>query len=254
MLRNFDALVDEYSGWLQDRPDFQEIEDHLEITAPYLDRHNDYLQIYVKRINGEFVLTDDGYVLDDLEMSGRKIDRSNRQTLLKLTANGFGVQTNNNALEVKASPANFSLKKHNLIQAMLAVDDLYCFTSSSVECLFSEDVINWLDGFHARYTPNFSFTGMSGYDHHFDFVIPKSKFYPERVIRVINRLTLETAQSMAFSRIDIKKVRSPAARVYAIVNDSEQSNAEDLLNAMHSFGVSVVSWSAREAAKTELAA
>ncbi|WP_418888699.1 DUF1829 domain-containing protein, partial [Methanothrix soehngenii] len=31
------------------------------------------------------------------------------------------------------------------------------------------------------------FTGKSGYDHLFDFVIPKSKKRPERILQAINR-------------------------------------------------------------------
>ena len=41
-----------------------------------------------------------------------------------MTLNGFGVMPNNEAVEVHATPDNFPLRKHNLIQAMLAVNDL----------------------------------------------------------------------------------------------------------------------------------
>jgi hypothetical protein len=69
------------------------------------------------------VLTDDGYTLQDLEQSGCKLDSGRRQGLLKMTLNGFGVQLNDRALEVHTSPDNFGLRKHNLVQAMLAVND-----------------------------------------------------------------------------------------------------------------------------------
>ena len=72
-----------------------------------------------------FVLTDDGYILDDLEQSGCKIDSPKRQALFKTTLNGFGIQMNEKALEVHASADNFPLRKHNLVQAMLAVNDLF---------------------------------------------------------------------------------------------------------------------------------
>ena len=41
-----------------------------EITTPFVDRHNDSLQIYLFQENGNYVLTDDGYTLSNLEMSG----------------------------------------------------------------------------------------------------------------------------------------------------------------------------------------
>ena len=66
MIQDIQTLLDRYSVWLKDRTILREVGDFIEITTPYLDRHNDYLQIYAKRANGGFMLTDDGYVLDGL--------------------------------------------------------------------------------------------------------------------------------------------------------------------------------------------
>ena len=139
MIGDVQALLDQYWIWLRDRTSLREIGDWTEITTPYLDRHNDCLQIYAKRVNGGFVLTDDGYVVDDLEQSGCKIDSTKRQALFKTTLNGFGVKINDKALEVHASADNFALRKHNLVQAMLAVNDLFYLASPVVANLFYED-------------------------------------------------------------------------------------------------------------------
>ena len=254
MIQDIQALVERYSAWLKDRTNLREVGDCVEITTPYLDRHNDYLQIYAKRANGGFVLTDDGYVLDDLELSGCKIDSPKRQTMFRTTLNGFGVQANGKALEVKASSDNFPLRKHNLVQAMLAVNDLFYLASPTVASLFHEDVAAWLDLSGIRYTPSVKFTGKSGYDHRFDFVIPKSRVQPERVLRAINRPNRDTAQAMAFSLIDTREVRSSEARAYAILNDSEQGISENVLDAMRNYEVHPVPWSTRDETRDELAA
>ena len=254
MIRDIQALLDQYSIWLRDRTKLREIGDCIEITTPYLDRHNDYLQIYAKRADGGFVLTDDGYILDDLELSGCKIDRPKRKAMFRTTLNGFGVQSNGRALEVKASPGNFPLRKHNLVQAMLAVNDLFYLASPTVASLFHEDVTAWLDLSCIRYTPSVKFTGKSGYDHRFDFVIPKSRVQPERVLRTINRPSRDTAQTTAFSWIDTREVRSPDSRAYAILNDSEQTVSENVLDAMQNYGVRPVPWSGRDEVREELAA
>ena len=254
MIRDIQALVEQYSEWLKDRTSLREVGDYVEITTPYLDRHNDYLQIYAKRVNGEFVLTDDGYVVDDLEMSGCKIDSPKRQAMFKTTLGGFGVQAKGKALEVKASSDNFPLRKHNLLQAMLAVNDLFYLASPTVASLFHEDVAAWLDLSEIRYTPSVKFTGKSGYDHRFDFVIPKSRTQPERVLRAINRPNRDTAQAVAFSWIDTKEVRSPDARAFAVLNDSEQRISANVLDAMYSYEVHPIRWSAREESRERLAA
>ena len=254
MIQDIQALLDRYWTWLRDRTSLREINDWIEITTPYLDRHNDCLQIYAKRTNGGFVLTDDGYVLDDLEQSGCKIDGPKRQALFKTTLNGFGVQFDGKVLEIRASADNFALRKHNLVQAMLAVNDLFYLASPTIASLFYEDVVSWLDLSDIRYTPSVKFTGKSGYDHWFDFVIPKSRTQPERVLRAINRPSRNTAQAMAFSWIDTREVRSPETRAYAILNDSEQMVSENVLDAMRNYDVHPVPWSARDEAREELAA
>ena len=254
MIGEVQSLLDQYWIWLRDRTSLREIGDWTEITTPYLDRHNDCLQIYAKRVNGGFVLTDDGYILDDLEQSGCKLDSPKRQALFKTTLNGFGIQMNEKALEVHASADNFALRKHNLVQAMLAVNDLFYLASPVVANIFYEDVVAWLDLSEIRYTPNVKFTGKSGYDHRFDFVIPKSRVQPERVVRAINRPSRDTAQAMAFSWIDTKEVRSPDSRAYAILNDSDQQLSENVLAAIRSYDVHPIAWSTRDQAREELAA
>ena len=246
--------MDQYWAWLKDRTTLRQVNDWVEITTPYVDRHNDHIQIYAKRRDGGFVLTDDGYVLQDLEQSGCKIESGKRQGLLKMTLNGFGVQLNNQALEVHASPDNFALRKHNLVQAVLAVNDLFYLASPMIASLFYEDVVAWLELSEIRYTPKVKFTGKSGYDHLFDFVIPKSRVQPERIVRAINRPHRDTAQAMAFSWIDTKEVRPSEARAYAILNDSEQPISESVLEALRNYDVTPVLWTARERVREELAA
>jgi len=254
MIEDIQQLLDNYVAWLRDKTTLRQLEEWVEITTPYLDRHNDCLQIYARRVNGGHVLTDDGYTIGDLEQSGCKLQSPKRQDLLKMTLNGFGVQLRENALEVHASNENFGLRKHNLVQAMLAVNDMFYLAVPMVSSLFYEDVVAWLDLHEVRYTPKVKFTGKTGYDHLFDFVIPKSKRAPERILQTINRPSRETAQSVAFAWIDTKEVRSQESRVYAILNDSEQALSTTVLDALQSYDVQPVPWSKREDILEELAA
>lgn len=256
MIGEVRSLLDRYWTWLREQTSLREFDDWIEITIPYLDRHNDNLQIYVKRSDEGFVLTDDGYVIEDLEQSGCNIDTDKRQALLRTTLNGFGVrlQENGKALEVDASADNFALRKHNLVQAMLAVDDLFYLASPMVASLFLDDVADWLNASNIRYTPSAKFTGKSGYDHRFDFVIPKSRRQPERVLRAISRPSRNTAQVAVFSWIDTREARSPNSRAYGILNDSEQPISDNILESMCKYDVHPIPWSNREDIREELVA
>lgn len=253
MITEVQSLLDKYSAWLKDKTTLRAIGDWVEITTPYLDRHNDYLQIYAGRHNGGLLLTDDGYVLQDLEQSGCRLDSDKRQALLTMTLNGFGVHLVDGRLEVHASPENFPVRKHSLVQAMLAVNDMFYLAVPMVASLFYEDVVAWFDLVDVRYTPKVKFTGKSGYDHLFDFVIPKSRTQPERILNAINRPNRETAQSTAFAWIDTKDVRPEDSRAYALLNDVDQSLSTSVVDAMRSYGVTPVAWSQREQYRQELA-
>ena len=144
-------LLDRYWEWLKSNTTLRDLDEWTEVTTPNLDRHNDTLQIYVQASGSDLLLSDDGYILSDLAASGCKVDSSKRQKLLQTTLNGFGVKNNGGRLEVTASKNNFPVRKHNLLQAMLAVNDLFYLAAPHVASLFMEDVDQWLDTTGIRY-------------------------------------------------------------------------------------------------------
>ena len=254
MIREIQILIDNYYDWLKDKTVLNQIEKWVEITTPYLDRHNDYLQIYAKESNGGFVLTDDGYTIEDLAQSGCNLDSPKRLDLLKMTLNGFGVDQNGRELQILASAENFAMRKHNLLQAMLAVNDMFYMAAPTVANIFYEDVVAWLDLQDIRHTPKVKFTGRTGYDHLFHFVIPKSRHQPERILQTVNRPSRSTAQAVVLSWIDTKEVRESESRMYALLNDEDRKVEQTVMTALRSYDVRPVVWSQREDAKVELAA
>lgn len=255
LAEEIEKLISAYVGWLKDRTTLRQMNGSwVEITTPYLDRHNDAVQIYARQENGGYLLSDDGYTIHDLEASGCNLNTEKRQDLLKMTLNGFGVRLNKEAIEIHTSPEKFPLRKHNLIQAMLAVNDLFYLAKPMVESLFYEDVIVWLDANDIRYTPKAKFTGLSGFDHLFDFVIPKSRRQPERVVQAINRPTRETAQQFIYAWTDTRDVRSPDSKAYAVLNDLDQAVAAGVVEAFRNYSIQPVPWSDRVQVVTELAA
>ncbi|MDF0594073.1 DUF1829 domain-containing protein [Methanotrichaceae archaeon M04Ac] len=255
MIDEIQGLINEYVDWLKSKNVLRQIDsDWVEITTPYLDRHNDYLQIYVRKLEGGgYLLTDDSYIIDDLQMAGCTLESPKRAALLEMTLNGFGVKLERGSLEVRASSSTFALRKHNLIQAMLAVDDLFYLATSTVASIFKEDVIAWMDENDIRYTPNVKFTGKSGYDHWFDFVIPRSRNEPERILRTMNRPNRNAVTSLNYAWLDTREIRPPESKAYAIINDAG-GIPPAVMNALENYGVRSVPWSMRQNALAELSA
>ncbi|MDR2207814.1 MAG: DUF1829 domain-containing protein [Azoarcus sp.] len=248
-------LLDDYSRWLRDKTVLRQVgEEWVQVTTPYLDRHNDCLQLYIRREGNGYVLTDDGYTINDLIDSGCALDSPKRQELLKMTLAGFGVQLDGEQLLLKATPENFSLKKHNFVQAMLAVNDLFYLASPYVANLFYEDVTGWLDLADIRYTPKVKFTGKSGYDHMFDFVIPRSRKEPERIIQTISNPKKDAAEALVFKWLDTRETRSAESGLYAILNDSVSTVSPSVMDALRNYELTPVLWSEREQVREALAA
>lgn len=269
MVDEIQDLMVKYWAWLRDKTALRQVGDVVEITAPYLDRHNDYLQIYVKREDGGFLITDGGHTIADLEMSGCAMDGAKRQGLLRTTLAGFGVQYEDSALQVRATPKTFSLCKHNLMQAMLAVNDLFYTARAVVAGLFNEDVGKWLTQSDIRYVSKTKLSGQSGYDHFFDFVIPSSSAQPEeRLIRAINRPDRNAVQAAVFSWQDTKQGRvNVPTSMYVFLNDAadpgkaakndphpKRKIAPAALSALKNDGICPVPWSDRDKVREQLAA
>jgi hypothetical protein len=254
--QDIEKLLSQYRIWLEERTTLREVNGSwVEITTPYLDRHNDALQIYARAEEGGYLLTDDSYTVHDLEASGCNLNTDKRKDLLRMTLNGFGVRMNHETLEVHATAETFPERKHSLIQAILAVNDLFYLASPIVESVFYEDVVAWLETNEIRYTPKVKFTGTSGFDHLFDFVIPKSpRKQPERIAQAINRATRDHAEAFIYAWNDTRETRPPDSKAFAILNDLEQPISGGVLDAFRNYKIEPVSWSRRAEVVTELAA
>ena len=125
MTETIKNLVKDHHAWLKGKTKLRQLDNGwVEVTTPYLDRHCDYVQIYVKQNGSGFLLTDGGDTLMDLAMTGCKLDSPKRQSLLQITLNGLRVKVDGNELQVQATSEEFPERKLDLVQAILALGKL----------------------------------------------------------------------------------------------------------------------------------
>lgn len=255
MIGEIQTMLDGYFDWLKDKTILNQVDsDWVEITTPHIDRHNDCLQIYVRKHNGGYVLTDDSNTISDLENSGCALDTPKRKALLKTTLTGFGVREEGKSIMVSATASDFALKKHSIIQAMLAVDDLFYTSAPHVAGFFFEDVQKWLDDSNIRYIPKIKLAGKSDFDHLFDFVIPKSKLAPERIVQTINNPGKSAVESQIFKWTDTRNMRAEDAKLYVVINDTEAKISQPNLDALQNYDAEPVPWSKHEEVQQDLTA
>lgn len=239
-------LIETYLEWLRKGLSVEYLDKACELTTPFLDRHNDHLQVYATKENGRIVLSDDGYILADLRTSGLDLKTPKRKAVLDAILNGFGVRTDGKRLFVEASARNLGQRMHSLIQAMLSVNDMFVMAQARVATFFWEDVRNFLDQHDIRYSPRIKITGRTGYDHAIDFLIPKSRTRPERIVQAINAPNKNTITSYLFVLDDTREARGDESEAYAFLNDQHRGISSDVMEALEAYTVTAVLWSKRE--------
>lgn len=247
-------LVEKYRSWLKDKTAVKSVHpDWVEISTPFVDRHNDYIQIYARSESGGYRISDDGNTIKDLELSGCYLDTARRKGIMKATLNGFAIEENNGILTTKATIETFPARKHALIQAILAINDMFYLASSVVKSLFKEDVEKWLNAQDIRFVPNIQFTGKSGFPHFFDFAIPRSRNAPERLLRAITNPNKDAALNFITAWTDTVERRPGDSRAVAILNDARPIG-EPVTDALMQYDIVPIPWSTRERARERLMA
>lgn len=240
-------IIDEYTNWLSDEIKSDSFNGICKLTVPFLDRHNDHFQVYVEESRGEIKLTDDGYVLTDLEMSGLDISTPKRRKLLETILRGYGIKrSDQDELVVEASEDNLAQRVHSLIQAMISVNDMFVLAQPYTESLFWEDVKSYFDQNEVRYTDRVKISGKSGYAHQIDFLIPDSPDAPERFVKAINEPGKNSVSDLLFTVEDTRDTRTSTPEYFAFLNDREKNVGGDVIDALKNYDVIPARWSDRE--------
>ena len=243
----FQKIIDDYIKFVKDNTMVKTIADgrSCSITTPFLDRHNDHIEIYVEKNGEKIKLTDDGYTIADLKMSGLEINSPKKESILNAILNGFGVKMNErDELFIDATSANVGQKKHYLLQAILTVNDMFNLTSETVHSLFKEDVELYFKSNEIYYSKDIKISGKSGYDHNIDFLITATRAKPERFIKVINNPKKDSALASIMTFTDISRESQP--KKFVLYNNLDKKVSNDFVGALESYGIYPIAWSEKE--------
>lgn len=240
-------LIDGYLAWLREGFAVETKDGYTQLTTPFLDPHNDEIQIYIEKHGDSLHLTDDGYTLADLKDAGLEINTEKRAAHVRQILSGFGVRLEGEQLAVTASARDFPQKKHNLIQAILAIHDLGVMGQVQVLQFFEEDVAAFLEENHIPVLRDVKLAGKTGFDHHFDFVFARQGRRPESVMQAVNLLTRDLATSVAFAVNDVRlQRRKDDFLAYAVINDRESAPQSDYLEALQAYSIRPLFWTRRQ--------
>lgn len=238
MANDMQEMIESYPKWLAERITIRHADEYEEITTPFLDRHNDWISLYVKEVDDDdFLITDGGYVLGDLANCGVTLETDKRLSILQTNLRGFGVDLVDKELTVHATKSTFPQKKHNLIHAILATGDMVYLSTSTTAQVFAEDVKQWMREHNVMFNEDVDIRGKTGMLHRFEIEIPPpSSAYPELFIQSCNTPSVQWTKALTLDWCDVKEGRN--AQLFVISKENKPS--EFVQNIGKTYGFSVI--------------
>lgn len=238
-----------YDSWNSKQLQLIDHKDFVEITTPFVDMHHDPLQLVFYKKDDYFKISDDGYIINELEMLGVDVNATiKRKNFFNSTLKIFGVQYNKNDQELSItfdSLADYPKKQNNLIQCILRISDMLLTARNTVVGVFAEEVAAFFEEHEVFYSDDVGYTGKTGNYQSFDFVIPKMKSRPEQIIKAINNPISDNYKIPLLSFIDISEVRSNSNFV-VLANDLNSPISDKFITPLKNYEIEVLAWSERE--------
>lgn len=235
--------------WLREGFAVQDLGGAYEVTTPFLDRRNDHIQIYVRKQNDGFIISDEGNTVSEMEESGFNLNLDSKNKLLIHTIHGYGVNQDNKVLRLEAEQSNLGQRMNFMIQAIMALNNIMPVPAVPVKSLmssFRRRVIGALSAQGFQHQSKVPALGISGYKHEMETITrlnepPTTLFFKE-----FYSPDRRSVSRFLFKLNDIKDSDPRIKKSAAVLNDEEKQVNSRELEALDQYGVVTAHWSQRE--------
>ncbi len=245
MTNMIESLLSRYWDWVQGQTSVRDLGGTYEITTPYLNRFNDFVQVYAKMIKPSRILvTDGGETMEEFGLSEYSNTTRRWTPIIQEILNGFSIKMNeqDRSLNTEGSIQDFPLATHNLIQAILAINDVGYMSGSgrsTIQSAFRKQVDHELASFDWEVKSNPKFQGGSGVPRKFHFMVKSEKI--PTVIQCFGSIDKQRADAFVLSFLDVQKKQSDGQmKCSALIKDDDEESLETPLAIMRSFDIHAV--------------
>lgn len=245
------SLVDRYIDWLREKSSEEDLAgDWKLLTIPFLDRHNDALQVFVGPGHEGLRITDEGRIIRDLRQAGCDLKpASRRREIAEEILRGLGLDPgilDDGAIKTTAVNGEFPGKLHHTLLSMLAIDGLANLSSQNVATIFKEDVEDWLLNNGFRYAKGVEFVGHSKIRHVFDFELPAGNAQPRRVLHAIPNPDKLHIQSFTYEVLDTREALDGGSPEFIAVLQDRTAISPKQYKSLLAHDIRTMKWSNRE--------
>lgn len=247
--RAANKIIDGYVNWWRAQFEVYQAGEGVRILSPMLDRHNDYMSIYLSEVDSDsekYILTDMGATLGDLVASGCDITTKVRASKIENVLMGYGITRVGKELYVETFRDKLFDSLNMLMQTMATIDDLYFTLRDTKASSIADEIGCWLDDNDVRYSTDIKLTGKSGFETKFDFLIAGSRRnnIAERYIKAVNSPQESSVKNALFGWSDINVARENSES-FLFMNTQKRSKKDipgTVKQACENYDVVPVSW------------
>lgn len=247
-------LPDRYLEWLRQRIRIEATREYVEITLPYLDRHRDFVQLYIEEGDGQFVLTDDGVALNELLSQGFDLTTPARIGALQGVLDSYQIQRVGQELRAVANEEALPARLSDLALAVVSAASLNVLNPTGVARVFIEDAKEWLLAINKETRVNYSLRGNNGFDHRFDFFLPRSSTRPPRYIEALRQPDRQALDALSWAWVNTSDARGEESLGYVFLNDDGDGFTDQYYDALRRYDLQPVPWSRRHSVAEQFAA
>lgn len=252
-----DELKKIYFDWITKNILLTEFKDFIEIETPFLDMHNDHINLLFLKNENDYLLSDDGYILNELELLNLSVNSTTkRKDYFYKTLKIFGVNYNNSSNELYVRFNNldqYPQRQQDLLQCIIHITDMLITSRSSSGSVFINDVENFFLENSIPFSRGASYHGKSGNTQTFDFTTPRLKNIKEKIINTVNSPTGGNYMNVIFPFIDIAESHAKDDSLfYVIVNNIESEIPKNFEKSLNNYDISLLEWKKKEQIKKEL--
>lgn len=227
---NADSLRKVYLEWVKENSYKDLNNEWVEIKTPFTDLTGSYIYLFAKQIGDKIYLTDYGNTLNELELNKIELKRTRKELFNNiLLTNGCKLGKELNDIYTDFYDIlDFPIRKHQLIQAIINVNDLNLISKNNVKSMFISDIMEYLDDNNIIYSDRvYSISGKSTLPNQFDLSVGKvkRKDLPQIHIRVINQLNKNNVKMLLFAKDDLDLKDNE--RIATIINSDNKINREN---------------------------
>ncbi|EUJ18971.1 DUF1828 domain-containing protein [Listeria aquatica] len=241
-------LKKEYLDWSMKKINFEANQDFIKIETPFVDPSNDYINLFLEQKSTHYILSDDGYAVDELDSIGVDVfKQGKRKDFFNKTLRTFGVSFNSKTYELFIEfddLSSYPVKQHMLIQCIIRINDMLLTTRNKTANFFSEDLQEFLLDNDLSITPNAQFIGKTGNTISFDFAIGMTKKSNQKLIKAVANPRSEAYVEPLFSFLDLDDSSRKIDKI--IIADDEANKVSKI------FASSITNFSSKEASLSNM--